>query len=89
MPATKFDHTVTVSFRWVLIESNPDDMVRGTFRRPMEAAKRCGCSFSQKVRQRRLPKKQAQNLWDERLDQEVPGGFQDFDVAIATPAAME
>jgi large subunit ribosomal protein L1 len=89
LPATKFDQTVTLSFKLGVDPKQSDQMVRGTCPLPhgsgksvrvlvfatgsaAEAAKEAGAEF----------------VGFEDLLKKVQGGFQDFDVAVATPAAM-
>ncbi len=89
LPATKFDQTVTLSFKLGVDPKQSDQMVRGTCPLPhgsgksvrvlvfatgsaAEAAKEAGAEF----------------VGFEELLKQVQGGFQDFDVAVATPAAM-
>jgi large subunit ribosomal protein L1 len=89
LPATKFDQTVTLSFKLGVDPKQSDQMVRGTCPLPhgsgknvrvlvfatgssAEAAKEAGAEF----------------VGFEDLIKQVQGGFQDFDVAVATPAAM-
>ncbi len=64
-PATKFDQTVTVSFRLGVDPKQSDQMVA-------KAAKEAGAEF----------------VGMKEMIQKCQEGFQDFDVAIATPAAM-
>lgn len=88
-PAVKFDQTVTLSFKLGVDPKQSDQMVRGTCPLPngsgknvrvlvfatgqsAEAAKEAGAEF----------------VGFEDLIKKVTGGFSDFDVAIATPAAM-
>ncbi len=89
LPAPKFDQTVTLSFKLGVDPKQSDQMVRGTCPLPhgsgktvrvlvfasgsaAEAAKAAGAEF----------------VGFEDLIKKVQGGFQDFDVAVATPAAM-
>ena len=89
LPPTKFDQTVTVSLKLGVDPRQSDQMVRGTCPLPhgsgkvvrvlvfatgpaAEAAKEAGAEF----------------VGYEDLIKKVTGGFSDFDVAIATPAAM-
>jgi large subunit ribosomal protein L1 len=88
-PPTKFDQTVTLSFKLGVDPKQSDQMVRGTCPLPhgsgkavrvlvfatgpaAEAAKEAGAEF----------------VGYEDLIKRVIAGFADFDVAIATPAAM-
>jgi len=89
LPPTKFDQTVTLSFKLGVDPRQSDQMVRGTCPLPngsgknvrvlvfatgqsAEAAKEAGAEF----------------VGFEDLIKKVTGGFSDFDVAVATPAAM-
>lgn len=89
LPAPKFDQTVTLSFRLGVDPKQSDQMVRGTCPLPngsgknvrvlvfatgqsAEAAKEAGAEF----------------VGFEDLIKKVTGGFSEFDVAVATPAAM-
>jgi len=89
LPAVKFDQTVTLSFKLGVDPKQSDQMVRGTCPLPngsgknvrvlvfatgqaAEAAKEAGAEF----------------VGFEDLIKKVTSGFADFDVAIATPAAM-
>jgi large subunit ribosomal protein L1 len=89
MPATKFDQSVTLSFKLGVDPRQSDQMVRGTCPLPhgsgknvrvlvfatggaAEAAKEAGAEF----------------VGFEDLIKKVQAGFSDFDVAVATPAAM-
>jgi len=89
LPPVKFDQTVTLSFKLGVDPKQSDQMVRGTCPLPhgsgknvrvlvfatgpaAEAAKEAGAEF----------------VGYEELIKKVTGGFSDFDVAVATPAAM-
>jgi large subunit ribosomal protein L1 len=89
LPATKFDQTVTLSLKLGVDPKQSDQMVRGTCPLPhgsgknvrvlvfatgpaAEAAKSAGAEF----------------VGYEDLIKKVTSGFSDFDVAVATPAAM-
>ncbi len=89
LPPVKFDQTVTLSFKLGVDPRQSDQMVRGTCPLPngsgknvrvlvfatgqaAEAAKEAGAEF----------------VGFEDLIKKVTGGFSDFDVAVATPAAM-
>jgi len=89
LPPTKFDQTVTLSLKMTVDPRQSDQMVRGTCPLPhgsgrtvrvlvfatgqaAEAAKEAGAEY----------------VGFEDLLKKVTGGFSDFDVAIATPAAM-
>lgn len=89
LPAPKFDQTVTLSFKLGVDPRQSDQMVRGTCPLPhgtgkvvrvlvfatgaaAEAAKDAGAEF----------------VGFEDLIKKIQGGFAEFDVAVATPAAM-
>jgi large subunit ribosomal protein L1 len=89
LPPVKFDQTVVLSFKLGVDPKQSDQMVRGTCPLPngsgqnvrvlvfatgqaAEAAKEAGAEF----------------VGFEDLIKKVTAGFSDFDVAIATPAAM-
>lgn len=89
LPQTKFDQSVTLSFKLGVDPRQSDQMVRGTCPLPhgsgktvrvlvfasggaAEAAKEAGAEF----------------VGFEDLIKKVQDGFSDFDVAVATPAAM-
>ncbi len=73
-PPTKFDQTVTLSFRLGVDPKQSDQMVRGTCPLPHGSGKQ--------VRVLVFAEGEAD------LIQKCQEGFQDFDVAVATPAAM-
>jgi len=73
-PPTKFDQTVTVSFRLGVDPKQSDQMVRGTCALPHGSGKHVRVG--------------AEHVGFKDLIQKVQEGFQDFDVAVATPAAM-
>jgi large subunit ribosomal protein L1 len=86
---TKFDQTVTVSFRLGVDPKQSDQMVRGTCPLPHGS----GNQVRVLVFAEGAPATAAKNAGAEfvgfkDLIEKVQGGFQDFDVAVATPAAM-
>src|ERR1700745_2648910 len=88
-PPTKFDQTVTVSFRLGVDPKQSDQMVRGTCALPYGSGK----SVRVLVFAEGAPAKAANEAGAEYvgfldLVKKVQEGFQDFDVAVATPAAM-
>lgn len=88
-PATKFDQTVTVSFRLGVDPKQSDQMVRGTCPLPHGSGK----AVRVLVFAEGQPATAAKNAGAEHvgfadLIKKVQEGFQDFDVAVATPAAM-
>ncbi len=74
-PATKFDQTVTVSFRLGVDPKQSDQMVRGTCPLPHGSGKL-------------VKDAGAEYVGFKDMIQKCQEGFQDFDVAVATPAAM-
>jgi large subunit ribosomal protein L1 len=88
-PPTKFDQTVTVSIRLGVDPKQSDQMVRGTCPLPHGSGKQVRVLVFAEGK----AAKEAQNAGAEfvgfmDLVKKVQEGFQDFDVAIATPAAM-
>jgi large subunit ribosomal protein L1 len=89
MPATKFDQTVTVSFRLGVDAKQSDQMVRGTCPLPHGSGKQVRVLvFAQGAAANAAKKAGAEYVGFEDLVKKCQEGFQDFDVAIATPAAM-
>jgi len=76
----RFDQTVTVSFRLGVDPKQSDQMVRGTCPLPHGSGKQ--------VRVLVFAEGEAEFVGMKDLIQKCQEGFQDFDVAIATPAAM-
>jgi large subunit ribosomal protein L1 len=89
MPATKFDQTVTVSFRLGVDPKQSDQMVRGTCPLPHGSGKQVRVLvFAQGAAANAAREAGAEHVGFEDLVKKCQEGFQDFDVAIATPAAM-
>lgn len=89
LPAPKFDQTVTLSFRLGVDPRQSDQMVRGTTPLPNGSGKSVRVLvFAQGESAEAAREAGAEFVGFEDLIQKVQGGFQDFDVAIATPAAM-
>ena len=89
MPATKFDQTVTVSFRLGVDPKQSDQMVRGTCPLPHGSGKQVRVLvFAQGAAANAAKEAGAEYVGFEDLVKKCQEGFQDFDVAIATPAAM-
>ena len=87
LPPTKFDQTVTLSFRLDVDPRQSDQMVRGTCPLPHGSGKQVRVLvFAQG--QAAEAAKEAEFVGFEDLIKKCQEGFQDFDVAIATPAAM-
>jgi large subunit ribosomal protein L1 len=89
LPPTKFDQTVTLSFRLGVDPRQSDQMVRGTCPLPHGSGKRVRVLvFAQGQAAEAASEAGAEYVGFEDMIQKCQEGFQDFDVAIATPAAM-
>jgi large subunit ribosomal protein L1 len=89
LPATKFDQTVTLSFRLGVDPRQSDQMVRGTCPLPHGSGKTVRVLvFAVGVAANAAREAGAEYVGFEDLIKKCQEGFQDFDVAIATPAAM-
>ena len=89
LPATKFDQTVTLSFRLGVDPRQSDQMVRGTCPLPHGSGKKVRVLvFAQGQAAEAATEAGAEYVGFEDLIRKCQEGFQDFDVAIATPAAM-
>jgi len=89
MPATKFDQTVTVSFRLGVDAKQSDQMVRGTCPLPHGSGKQVRVLvFAQGAAANAAKEAGAEYVGFEDLVKKCQEGFQDFDVAVATPGAM-
>src|SRR6476619_7344124 len=88
-PPTKFDQTVTVSFRLGVDPKQSDQMVRGTCPLPHGSGKQVRVLvFAEGEAAKAATDAGAEFVGMKDLIQKCQEGFQDFDVAIATPAAM-
>src|SRR5207237_8175579 len=88
-PPTKFDQTVTVSFRLGVDPKQSDQMVRGTCPLPHGSGKQVRVLvFAQGAAAQAAKNAGAEYVGYEDLIKKCQEGFQDFDVAIATPSAM-
>ena len=86
---TKFDQTVTLSFRLGVDPKQSDQMVRGTCPLPHGSGKQVRVLvFAEGEAARAAKDAGAEFVGMRDLIQRCQEGFQDFDVAIATPAAM-
>jgi large subunit ribosomal protein L1 len=86
---TKFDQTVTVSFRLGVDPKQSDQMVRGTCPLPHGSGKKVRVLvFAEGEAAQAASEAGAEFVGMKDLIQKCQEGFQDFDVAIATPAAM-
>lgn len=88
-PAPKFDQTVTVTIRMGVDPKQSDQMVRGTCPLPHGSGKEVRVLvFAEGEAATQAKNAGAEHVGYEALLKEVQGGFMDFDVVIATPAAM-
>jgi len=86
---TKFDQTVTMSFRLGVDPKQSDQMVRGTCPLPHGSGKKVRVLvFAEGEAARAAQNAGAEYVGFMDLVKKCQEGFQDFDVAIATPAAM-
>ncbi|MFZ4681227.1 MAG: 50S ribosomal protein L1 [Terrimicrobiaceae bacterium] len=89
LPATKFDQTVTISFKLGVDPKQSDQMVRGTCPLPHGSGKNVRVLvFATGPAADAAREAGAEFVGYEDLIKKVTGGFADFDVAVATPAAM-
>jgi large subunit ribosomal protein L1 len=89
LPPTKFDQTVTLSFRLGVDPRQSDQMVRGTCPLPHGSGKQVRVLvFAQGQAAEAAKEAGAEYVGFEDLIKKCTEGFQDFDVAIATPSAM-
>src|SRR6266852_2500400 len=89
MPATKFDQTVTVSIRLGVDAKQSDQMVRGTCPLPHGSGKTVRVLvFAEGAAAKAALEAGAEFVGFKDMIQKCQEGFQDFDVAVATPAAM-
>src|SRR5271168_729693 len=89
LPPTKFDQTVTLSFRLGVDPRQSDQMVRGTCPLPHGSGKVVRVLvFATGAAATAAREAGAEYVGFEDLVKKCQEGFQDFDVAIATPAAM-
>jgi large subunit ribosomal protein L1 len=88
-PPTKFDQTVTLSCRLGVDPKQSDQMVRGTCPLPHGSGKQVRVLvFAEGEAAAAAKNAGAEYIGFKDLIQKVQEGFQDFDVAVATPAAM-
>jgi large subunit ribosomal protein L1 len=89
MPATKSDTTVDIAFKLGLDPKQSDQMVRGTVGLPNGSGKNVRVLVFAKGQAADAAKAAgAEFVGFEDLIKRVTEGFQDFDVAVATPEAM-
>ena len=88
-PTPKFDQSVTISFRIGVDPRKSDQMIRGTCPLPHGSGKEVRVLvFAEGDAAAAATAAGAEFVGYEDLIKKVSGGFQDFDVAVATPAAM-
>src|ERR1700682_3689440 len=88
-PATKSDQTMTVAFRLGVDPKQSDQMVRGTCPLPHGSGKTVRVLvFAEGAAAKAAKDAGAEVVGFKDMIQKCQEGFQDFDVAIATPAAM-
>jgi large subunit ribosomal protein L1 len=88
-PAPKFDQTVTLSIRLGVDPRQSDQMVRGTCPLPHGSGKNVRVLvFAQGAAAQAARDAGAEFVGYEDMIKKCQEGFQDFDVAIATPGAM-
>jgi large subunit ribosomal protein L1 len=89
LPATKFDQTVTLSFRLGVDPRQSDQMVRGTCPLPHGSGKNVRVLvFAEGDAATAARAAGAEYVGYKDLIEKCTQGFQDFDVAVATPACM-
>ena len=89
LPPVKFDQTVTLSFRLGVDPRQSDQMVRGTCPLPHGSGKTIRVLvFAEGEAAIAAKNAGAEHVGFEDLIKKCREGFTDFDVAIATPAAM-
>ena len=89
LPAPKFDQTVTLSIKLGVDPKQSDQMVRGTCPLPNGSGKNVRVLvFASGQAAEAAKEAGAEIVGFEDVIKKVTGGFSDFDVAIATPAAM-
>jgi large subunit ribosomal protein L1 len=89
MPAPKFDQTVTLAFRLGVDPKQSDQMVRGTCPLPHGSGKKVRVLvFAEGVAAEAARAAGAEFVGYKDMIEKCTGGFQDFDIAVATPAAM-
>ncbi|MSR64670.1 MAG: 50S ribosomal protein L1 [Verrucomicrobiae bacterium] len=90
MPKAKFDETVTLAFKLGVDPKQSDQMVRGTCPLPHGSGKKVRVVVFAKGEQAKAAKDAgADEVGFEEMVKKVQGGWTDFDVAIATPDAMQ
>lgn len=89
LPGTKFNQTITLSFKMGVDPRKGDQMVRGTCPLPHGTGKSVRVAvFAQGAAAEAAKAAGAEVVGYEDLIANIKNGVMDFDVAIATPAAM-
>lgn len=89
LPAPKFDQSVTIALNLGVDPRQSDQMVRGTVPLPHGSGKEVRVLvFAEGESATAATNAGAEHVGYDNLIKEVQGGFMDFDVVIATPAAM-
>jgi len=89
MPPTKFDQTVTLAFRLGVDPKQSDQMVRGTCPLPHGSGKNVRVLvFAEGAAAEAARTAGAEYVGFNDMIDKCTSGFSDFDIAIATPAAM-
>jgi large subunit ribosomal protein L1 len=89
LPAPKFDQTVTLSFRLGVDPRQSDQMVRGTCPLPHGSGKSVRVLvFAEGASAEAAREAGAEFVGYKDMVEKCQQGFQDFDVAISTPACM-
>jgi large subunit ribosomal protein L1 len=88
-PATKFDETVELHFHLGLNVRHADQQLRGTLMLPHGTGKEMRVAvFAEGEKAREAEEAGADVVGSADLGTQIEGGFDDFDVAIATPDMM-
>src|SRR5436305_7834869 len=89
LPAAKFDETVEVHFRLGLNVRHADQQLRGTLMLPHGTGRDVRLAvFAEGDKAREAEEAGADVVGTAELAAQIEGGFDDFDVAIATPDQM-
>ena len=89
LPKTKFDETVELAFKLGVDPKQSDQMVRGTVALPHGTGKKVRVIvFARGTAEQAAKDAGADTVGFEDLLKQVQGGWTDFDVAVATPEAM-
>ena len=89
MPAAKFDETIEAHFRLGLNVRHADQQLRGTLMLPNGTGREVRIAvFAEGDKAREAEEAGADVVGTGDLAEQIEGGFDDFDVAIATPDQM-